>query len=143
MRVRRTMAVADKVARRVGKLMHEIKRDHYSQEAFLYPFQNGREHGYALWIENDIPAFVFCEARGSDQIAVFESLEWSVWGDGTVGEESYKNGKYFRYDQIEKAAEYIVSRLKKLIPKYDRARKKRDAREAKDPDIMSNLGMRA
>ena len=78
MRVRRTMAVADKVARRVGKLMHAIKRDHYSQEAFLYPYQNGREHGYALWVELDLPAFIFCEARGSDQIVVFESSEWSV-----------------------------------------------------------------
>ena len=144
MKVRRTMAVADKVARRVGALMHEIKRDHYSQEAYLYPYLNGRERGYALDVENDLPTFLFAESRGSDDIVVYEDPDWFVFGSGIPSEESYKNSKHFRYDQTEKAAQYIVNRLKKLIPKYDRMMKKKRKqweKEAKDP--MSNLGMRA
>jgi hypothetical protein len=138
------MAVADKVARRVGKLMHEIKRDHYSQEAFLYPYQNGREHGYALWVESDIPAFIFSESRGSDQIVVYEDKEWFCFGAAAPSEEAYKNSKHFRYDQIEKAAEYIVKRVKKLVRVYDRGRKKREAQWAKEEKgEMSNLGLRA
>jgi len=138
------MAVADKVARRVGKLMHEIKRDHYSQEAYLYPYQNGREHGYVLWVENDLPAFLFSESRGSDQIVVYEDTEWFCFGATAPSEEAYENKKFFRYDQIEKAAEYIVKRVKKLVAVYDRGRKKREAAWAKEETgEMSNLGMRA
>jgi len=139
------MAVADKVARRVGKLMHEIKRDHYSQEAFLYPYFNGRERGYALQVENDLPTFMFAESRGSDDIVVYEDPDWFVFGSVIPSEEAYKNGKHFRYDQTEKAAKYIVSRLKKLIPPYDRKMKKQQAQWDKEDarDAMSNLGMRA
>lgn len=145
MRVRRTMAVADKVARRVGALLRGFKRDHYSQEIYLYPYLNGRERGYALQIENDLPTFIFSESRGSDDIVVYEDPDWSVFGLGIPSEEAFKNSKHFDWRQEEKAAKYIVSRIKKLVPPYDRKmerkRKQWEKEEAEDP--MCNLGLRA
>lgn len=123
MRVRRTMAVADKVARRVGALLRCFKRDHYSQELYLYPYLNGRERGYALQADLDIPVFLFSESRNSDDIVVYEDSKWSVFGSGIPSEEAYKNGKHFSWQQEEQAAQYIVKRLTKLVREHDREKK--------------------
>ncbi len=120
MRVRRTMAVADKVARRVGALLRGTRRDHYSQDIYLYPYLNGRERGYALQADHDIPTFLFAECRGSDSIVVYEDPKWNVFGSGIPSEESYKNSKCFPWKHEEQAAQYIAKRLKKLIHERDR-----------------------
>ena len=137
MRVRRTMTVADKVARRVGALLRGFKRDHYSQDIYLYPYLNGRERGYALQVDHGIPTFLFAESRGSDDIVVYEDPEWNVFGSGIPSEASYKNSKHFGCDREEQAAKYIVSRIKKLTPPYDRKAKKKRAQWAKEEKVMS------
>ena len=136
MRVRRTMAVADKVARRVGALLRGIRRDHYSQDIYLYPYLNGRERGYALQADLDIPTFLFAESRGSDDIVVYEDLKWSVFGTGIPSEESYKNSKHFGCEKEEQAARYIVTRLKKLIRERDRDKKAKRKAEKQAHESM-------
>ncbi len=135
MRVRRTMAVADKVARRVGALLRGFKRDHYSQELYLYPFFNCRERGYALWVDVGFPTFLFAENRNSDDIVVYEDPDWNhVSGPS---EKCWENRKFFSWQHEEEAAQYIVKRLKKLLPKYDREQKKKQAQRAKEEKVMS------
>jgi hypothetical protein len=144
MRVMRTMAVADKVARRVGALLHGFKRDDGCNQAFLYPYFNCRERGYAVSVENDIPAFLFAENRNSDDIVVYEDPNWSVLSGG-LSDEAWENRKYFGYNKVEQAARYIVRRLKKLTREYDREMKKKRKQWAKEEaeDPMCNLGLRA
>jgi hypothetical protein len=120
------MTVADKVARHISRLLKGFKRDHYSQEAYLYPYMNGRERGYILSVENDIPVFIFSESRGSDNVVVYEDSDWSVW-IGNLTDAGWDTRKYFGYGEEEKAAKYIVSRFKKHVREYDRKAKRRRA----------------
>lgn len=131
MRVRRTMAVADKVAARVDVHLRGFQRKDGHGMVYLYPYFNCRERGYALQVENDIPVFLFAENRNSDEIVVYEDSEWSVYTNGLT-EKGWENRRYFGYDQIDQAARYIVRRLKKLIREYDRDMKKKRKQWAKE-----------
>ncbi len=103
---------------------------------YLYPYLNGRERGYALQADLDIPVFLFAESRGSDDIVVYEDPKWNVFGTGIPSEESYKNSKHFPWQKEEQAAQYIAKRLKKLIRERDRDKKAKNKAEAKARDSM-------
>ncbi len=124
MRVRRTMTVADKVARHISRLLKDFHRDDeylWKVEAYLYPYLNGRERGYVLYIENELPTFIFSEPRGSDGVVVYEDPDWCVW-IGNLTDAGWDTRKYFEYGEEEKAAKFIVSRFKKVVREYDRER---------------------
>jgi hypothetical protein len=126
------MTVADKVARHVSRLLKEFDRTEeylWKNEAFLYPYVNGRERGYAIWVENDIPAFIFSESRGSDDIVIYEDPEWQI--AYCLTDAGYKNQKRFSWRQEEKAARYIVRRIKKLVKEYDREKRAKEKAEKK------------
>lgn len=136
MRLRRTMTVADKVARHVSRLLKEFDRIEeymWKNEAFLYPYVNGRERGYAIWVENDIPAFLFAENRNSDDIVVYEDPKWQI--GYRLTDEGYKSKKLFAWKHEEQAARYIVRRIKKLTREYDRKRKKQGKEWAKEEAV--------
>jgi hypothetical protein len=126
------MTVADKVARHVSRLLKEFDRIEeykWKNEAFLYPYLNGREKGYAIWVEHDLPVFIFAENRRSDDIVVYEDSRW--WVANNLGDEAYENKKLFGYQKEEQAARYIVRRIKKLVREHDRHKRAVEKAEEK------------
>lgn len=114
-----------KVSERVFDLVCEaLNNEQYENGAkingYLECFCNCREQGYVMtvystdWDAKDRPRDLriwACEARSSDEIMV-------VWGtedpepNNLFGEAAYGNRKYFHFDELQKAADYIVGLVK-------------------------------
>ena len=115
MRIERTasMRVAERVAAALRSGLKTWQRpDGMTNEATLYPYLNGREQGLILaCYAEGVPAFIFAENRNSDDIVVYEDLEWSllIGGGGAPSEAAYKARRFFRTPV--RAAQHIAARL--------------------------------
>jgi hypothetical protein len=107
MKIENRMVTAGKVLKVVRKLAKESAKEITLD---LGAYQNGREQGYSLfYIDAKNHVFVcWAEARSSDKIVVYV-------GDfvpmQSITEKMYRNARFFRYDEIEKAARFIISQF--------------------------------
>jgi hypothetical protein len=104
--LKQNLLVARKVLAQVNKKMSSKVAKTCSVEAY----QNGRESGYSI-VQYCNPALKvsFSENRNSDDIVVYagEDQEFNMGGN-IPSEKIYHQAKYFRYDKIDEAAQFIV-----------------------------------
>jgi hypothetical protein len=113
-KIENRMATAGKVLRVVRKL---VKDSNFVTTLSLGAYQNGREQGYSLWSNIQVavaPAkykqtFVcWSESRASDQIVVYVS---DLDPMQSITEKMYRNARFFRHDEIEQAARFVISQF--------------------------------
>lgn len=97
------------------KVLAEVKRwaalskDDAIVETEVYA--NCREQGFAL-ASCDARKVAFSEFRRSDQIVVyFGERKDFAYNTNIPSEEVYENAKFFKYNDFEKAAKFIVKYL--------------------------------
>ena len=102
-------AVSRKVLKSVKALMKQMPMpsDRSKGYSHLEYFTNGRERGYTLSVGNK--AVHWAENRGSDDIVVYLSK-------GTYDDYAYKNRTFFRANQADDAAEFMLRYLYKTYP---------------------------
>ena len=79
-------------------------------EGSIEAYQNGREQGYSIVIYNTgffNKMIAFSENRNSDDIVVYVG-EYSFQ---SISDKAYNNAKYFKWDDIIGAANYIVEQI--------------------------------
>lgn len=107
----RNMAVAKKVLNAINKQIPNEMAKNCTVEAY----SNGREQGYCIWYHPSLPFLKvsFSENRNSDEIVVYKGkdIEFSLQGN-LPSEEIYQNRKYFRYNEINATAKYIIDFFK-------------------------------
>ena len=106
MKIIRMMKQADKVLAAVKKLV--------TGTFWLYPYQNGREHGWALVANTSTGdghrQVCFSEDRRSDNIVVYTGDLACFYPAGNVPNDSaYENAQYFPCGAYEDAARAIVA----------------------------------
>jgi hypothetical protein len=100
------LAIARKVLAKVNKTMEE----HVAETCSVECYCNGREQGYAITQYcKPIKKVCFSENRNSDDIVVYvgESFEFEMGGN-IPNEKVYRKKRFFRYDKIDEAAQFIV-----------------------------------
>ena len=103
---KQNFVVAKKVLAQINKLISK----EVAKECCVEAYANGREQGYSIcYFANPILKVSFSENRNSDDIVVYagKDSEFSMQGN-VPGDEPYKNAKYFRYDRIDEAAQFII-----------------------------------
>lgn len=94
---------------------------------YLECFVNCREQGYVLnvystdWSAEERPCDLHvwaCEARSSDEIMVVWDTETPDLAGNMFSEVAYNNNrKYFHFDEVQKAADYIIGLVKEKFIK--------------------------
>lgn len=94
---------------------------HKKIAGYLSTFNNCREQGFYLTIESTDfknenrtkeSMFVWaCVCRHSDEIMVVISYKYPV-NRGMFDEEAYNNARYFKYNQLQESADYILDEIK-------------------------------
>ena len=102
------------------KVLSEVKRlirtktSHGIGEdcAFIEPYENGREKGFAIDVCDTIKV-AFAEHRCSDDIVVYvgEAREFER-GTNIPSEEVFDSRHHFAYNEVDKAAKFIFSRIR-------------------------------
>jgi len=124
----RTIRVSERVFDIVCEAL-DIEASEYNVKisGYLEVFNNCREQGYVLHVSScdwenkdrtsdDLIVWA-CEARSSDEIMVVWSSEYPV-NKGMFSEEDYNNRrKYFHYDELQKAADFIIELVKNFFKK--------------------------
>jgi hypothetical protein len=118
----RTIRVSERVFDIVCEdLDNEATENYVKIDGYLECFNNCREQGYVLHVDSvdwdnpnrtktDLFIWAF-EARSSDEIVVSWQTEYP--NNGMFSEETYKERrKYFHYDELQKAADFIVNLVK-------------------------------
>jgi hypothetical protein len=73
------------------------------------PYQNGREHGWALVQRIGEKQVSFSEYRNTDSIVVYFGLERHFSMQGNVpSEDVWKSAKFFGYNEYVPAANWII-----------------------------------
>jgi hypothetical protein len=104
--IRKSTQVADKVILKIKKAMPK------ESEYWMQPYQNGREHGQSLIASKSMKQVAFSEYRNSDSIVVYAGDMGEFSNAGNIpSEEIYGKKKFFRYDDFEGAAKFIVGFL--------------------------------
>lgn len=121
-----------KVSERVFDLVCEaLNNEQYNNGAkvngYLECFYNCREQGYVLsvysidWSAKERPCDLHvwaCEARSSDEIMVIWDTETPDLAGNLFSEAAYNsNRKYFRFDELQKVANYILDLVKEKFAK--------------------------
>ena len=105
-KLKQNLLVAKKVLAQVNKLISKEVAKDCSVECY----SNCREQGYSI-VQYCNPALKvsFSENRNSDDIVIYagEDREFDMGGN-IPSEKIYKEAKYFRYDKVEEAAQFIV-----------------------------------
>ena len=114
----RTIKVSERVFDLVcEELDNESSENYIKISGYLECFNNCREQGYVLHVDSvdwdnedrtkgELYIWAF-ECRNSDDIVVSWQTEYPH--NGMFSEDTYNNRrKYFRYDEIQKAADFIV-----------------------------------
>ena len=118
----RTIRVSERVFDIVCEdLDNEATENYVKISGYLECFNNCREQGYVLHVDSvdwnnpnrtkeDLCIWAF-EARSSDEIVVSWQTEYP--NNGMFSEETYKERrKYFHYNQLQEAADFIVDLVK-------------------------------
>lgn len=119
----RTIRVSERVFDLVcEELDIETTENHIKIDGWLECFNNCREQGYVLHVESvdwnsqhrtkdNLYIWAF-EARSSDEIVVSWQTEYPG-NKGMFSEDTYNNRrKYFHYDELQKAADFIIDLVK-------------------------------
>ena len=103
-----SLKVAEQVRRAVNCLntSNAIRKD-----ANVECFDNCREQGYVLSLMNGMVAFA--QYRCSDEIVVYCYTNTAFSQNLPAEEIDWQDRKYFRYDEVEQAARYILERAEK------------------------------
>lgn len=106
-------------AHRVLKLVRVVRTDKHSSNVSVYPFRNGREHGYViqLWDLNDAKPtwWMFAELRNGDSMVLYEGKGFV---ENVPSDEVYAKAKHFgsarlTYRQVEEQlAQYITKAIR-------------------------------
>ena len=118
----RTIQVSERVFDLVcAELDDEASENYVKISGYMECFNNCREQGYVLHVSStnwnsedrtkeDLVLWAF-EARSSDEIVVSWQTEYP--NNGMFSEETYKERrKYFHYNQIQEAADFIIKLVK-------------------------------
>jgi hypothetical protein len=118
----RTIRVSERVFDIVcEELDNEQTGNYIKVDGWLETFNNCREQGYVLHMDStdfesdkrtkeNLYIWAF-EARSSDEIVVSWQTEYP--NNGMFSEETYKERrKYFHYDELQKAAKFIIDLVK-------------------------------
>ena len=106
------LIIAKKVLAKVNRTMEKDVAETCCVEAY----SNGREQGYSIGqFSTIIPQGIsfkrvsFSENRNSDDIVIYfgKADQFDMSGN-IANEEIYHKAKYFRYDKINEAAQFIV-----------------------------------
>ncbi len=104
----RNDAAARKVLAIVKRLAKNSKDDSY---VAVESYVNCREQGFAL-ASHDNAKVAFSEFRRSDDIVVyFGKRSDFAFNTNIPSEEVYESAKFFRFDQHEKAARFVLKYL--------------------------------
>lgn len=102
---------ARKVLTEVKRLIRNTKHGIGEDCAFIEVYENGREHGFAIDICDDVKV-AFAENRNSDHIVVYTGSRHDFERNTNIpSEEVFDSRKFFAYNEIEKAAQFIFSRI--------------------------------
>jgi len=129
----RTIQVSERVFDLVCEnLDNEATESHVKIAGYLECFNNCREQGYVLHVDSvdwdnpehtkDSLVIWAFEARSSDEIVVSWQTEYPH--NGMFSEDTYKNRrKYFHYNELQKAADYIINLVKeKFIKEFTKSK---------------------
>lgn len=122
----RTIQVSERVFDLVCEALDNEQYENGARiNGYLECFYNCREQGYVMtvcstdWSAKERPCDLHvwaCEARNSDEIMVVWDTESPVAGN-RFGDVAYGNRKYFHYNEVQKAADYIVELVKEKFKK--------------------------
>jgi len=123
----RTIQVSERVFDLVCEDLDGYATEDYVKiSGYLECFNNCREQGYVLHVDSvdwdnedrtktDLIVWAF-EARSSDDIVV--SWQTDYPHNGMFSEDTYNNRrKYFQYDELQKAANFILDLIKSHFDK--------------------------
>lgn len=115
-----------KVSERVFDLVceeldFEVSENYKKISGYLSTFNNCREQGFYLTInttdfrseertKEDMYVWA-CECRNSDNIMVVISHKYPS-NNGMFDEEAYENRKYFKYNELQESADYILKAIR-------------------------------
>lgn len=109
------LAVADKVRLAINRLnSHPVLVDRCHFECF----DNCREQGYVLLCYSqglDSFYIAFTENRNSDDIVVYCYKNVAFPSNLPATDADWQDKQYFRYDDVEGAARYIIKRAKEFL----------------------------
>ena len=111
-RINNNLKVAQKVLAQVNKKMEK----HVSETCCVEAYANGREQGISIaQFGQLVPKGLslrkvsFSENRNSDDIVIYFGDDRKFNLSGNVpNDEIYHQAKYFRYDKVDEAAQFIV-----------------------------------
>ena len=119
----RTIQVSERVFDIVCEALDLEATENYTKiSGYLSAFNNCREQGYVLHVsssdfdnenrtKDNLYIWAF-EARSSDEIVVSWQTEYP-YDRGMFSEDTYNNRrKYFHYNQLQEAADFIVDLVK-------------------------------
>lgn len=125
----RTIQVSERVFDIVCEALDfEASENHIKISGYLSAFNNCREQGFYLTVDSvefdnkehrtDSDLYVWaCEARSSDEIMVIWDTEYPH-DKGMFSENAYNNNRtYFHYNELQKAADYIINLVKEKFAK--------------------------
>ena len=105
-----------KVAKRVLNRINKKIEDNVAETCCVEAYANGREQGYSIFqfvllVPKGlaIKRVSFSEKRNSDEIVIYagQDSEFSLQGN-VPGDKAYQERKYFRYDKVDEAAQFVV-----------------------------------
>jgi hypothetical protein len=105
-RFKQNFIVAQKVLASINKKMNKKMAKDCSVECL----SNGREQGYSIVkFYNPALRVSFSENRKNNDIVVYagKDVEFSMQGN-VPNEKVYHEAKYFRYDKVDEAAQFVV-----------------------------------
>lgn len=104
------------LARVVLSYVEWMSSENKDPEIDVYPYHNGREHGYALmsWHEgtSEWRLAVFAEFRRSDDIVVYTGTTAEFDSNGSPLDEPYERKELFRWNEASGAADAVLAYLR-------------------------------
>ena len=118
-----SLVEAERVLKSLQKLFDTDLRLAVLEDAkfTIEAYQNGREQGYTInyFIRPMFfKVFFIAQQRNSDDIVVY----YGNPSNQSVSEDTYKNSKYFSYQDYDGAAQYIVDTIIQEYKKYQKVR---------------------
>ena len=105
------------VAKKVLAQLNKIISKEVAKECSVEAYSNCREQGFSI-VKYQNPSCLrvsFSENRNSDDIVVYAGKDCEFQIRGNIpNEEIYKQAKYFRYDKITEAAQFIANYFSNL-----------------------------
>jgi hypothetical protein len=107
MKIIRTTEVADKVLK---QFTSRWKKINFNGTAYVEPYQNGREHGWAL--NYKMNRIAFSEYRNSDQIVVYYGplCDFSLQGN-VPSDKVYEHREIFNFDEVDNVVQFILDQF--------------------------------